>query len=466
MSDNSNTAEAFVANIADQVGNLGVEVAEIAGQLAEVSARSKDQSRQFENLSEVAAAMISANRQINESAESTRKATSHTTGEIHSSRDRITRAVENIEQLVAGSSRIEERLDTLSDALGRVAKVASGIERIASQTNLLALNATIEAARAGEAGRGFAVVANEVKGLADETHKATIEITETVNSLTSQVGELQQQVSGNAEYAQSAREGSASIAAIFETVESNLNQINKDISGMVEEANGNLTQCNLVSDELTSLVSSVEKTAENISVADAKADGLLRVSETLIELIASSGLETADSPLIRLATETATTIAGKLEDAIDQGDITLDDLFDENYVEIAGTNPVQQMTKFVGLTDRLLPDIQEPALQSNDCIVFCAAVDRNGYLPTHNVKFSHPQKADAADWNAANCRNRRIFNDRTGLAAGRNTKSILLQTYRRDMGGGKFSVMKDLSVPIYVKGQHWGGFRIGYKPHN
>ena len=48
-------------------------------------------------------------------------------------------------------------------------------------------------------------------------------------------------------------------------------------------------------------------------------------------------------------------------------------------------------------------------------------------------------------------------------SAGRNTKPFLLQTYRRDMGGGQFALMKDASAPIYVRGRHWGGFRIGYK---
>jgi methyl-accepting chemotaxis protein len=89
-------------------------------------------------------------------------------------------------------------------------------------------------------------------------------------------------------------------------------------------------------------------------------------------------------------------------------------------------------------------------------------VDRNGYLPTHNRKYSQPQGADPV-WNNANCRNRRIFNDRTGLRAGRNTEPFLLQTYRRDMGGGQFVMMKDISAPIIVQGRHWGGLRIGYR---
>jgi methyl-accepting chemotaxis protein len=120
------------------------------------------------------------------------------------------------------------------------------------------------------------------------------------------------------------------------------------------------------------------------------------------------------------------------------------------------------MTKFVKLTDKVLPPIQEPLLDTDPRIAFGAAVDRNGYLPTHNLKYSQPQGADPA-WNGANCRNRRLFNDRTGLSAGRSTRSFLLQTYRRDMGGGNFVLMKDASAPIYVHDRHWGGFRIGFK---
>jgi methyl-accepting chemotaxis protein len=94
--------------------------------------------------------------------------------------------------------------------------------------------------------------------------------------------------------------------------------------------------------------------------------------------------------------------------------------------------------------------------------VFCAAVDDQGYLPTHNKNFSQAQGNDPV-WNAANCRNRRVFNDRVGLAAARNQRPYLVQTYRRDMGGGQFALMKDASAPILVRGRHWGGLRVAYR---
>ena len=136
-------------------------------------------------------------------------------------------------------------------------------------------------------------------------------------------------------------------------------------------------------------------------------------------------------------------------------------LFDRTYVPISGTAPQQVRTAYVDVFDRLLPPIQEPVLEFDAKVVFCAAVDVNGYLPTHNRKFSQPQGNDEV-WNTAHCRNRRIFDDRVGLKAGRSTAPFLLQVYRRDMGGGEFKMMKDLSSPIRVNGKHWGGVRLAY----
>ncbi len=123
---------------------------------------------------------------------------------------------------------------------------------------------------------------------------------------------------------------------------------------------------------------------------------------------------------------------------------------------------MQYETAYLSFLDRMLPPIQEAALKLSDRVVFCAAVDVNGYLPTHNNKFSKPQRPEDPECNTANSRNRRIFNDRVGLAAGQNTNDFLLQAYRRDMGNGTFALMKDVSAPIFVNGRHWGGVRLAY----
>ncbi|MGR5475532.1 chemotaxis protein, partial [Vibrio astriarenae] len=78
-------------------------------------------------------------------------------------------------------------------------------------------------------------------------------------------------------------------------------------------------------------------------------------------------------------------------------------LFDHAYQPVANTDPPQHLTRFTAFTDRVLPALQEPLLGLDPRVVFCAAVDANGYLPTHNLKFSQPQGSDPV-WNAANSR--------------------------------------------------------------
>ena len=151
------------------------------------------------------------------------------------------------------------------------------------------------------------------------------------------------------------------------------------------------------------------------------------------------------------------------DDAVRSRAISMDDMFDENYVEIPGTNPVQYRTRVLDWADRALPPFQEAFLIKDPRMAFCAMIDRNGYLPVHNKIYSHPQRPGDVAWNTANSRNRRIFNDPAGLAAGRNQRAYLIQSYARDMGNGQTVMMREIDVPIRVNGRHWGGFRTAYK---
>ena len=173
------------------------------------------------------------------------------------------------------------------------------------------------------------------------------------------------------------------------------------------------------------------------------------------------GHEAADQPFIERVISAAGDVGQALNQAVDHGLISVDDLFDRDYQLIEGTNPRQHMTKFVHATDKLFPNIIEAVKDFDDRVAFCAPVNLDGYLPTHNRIYSEPQGNDPV-WNNAHCRNRRIFDDRTSVSAGQSEEKYLLQTYLRDMGGGSILIMKDVSAPIYVKGRHWGGVRLGY----
>jgi methyl-accepting chemotaxis protein len=163
--------------------------------------------------------------------------------------------------------------------------------------------------------------------------------------------------------------------------------------------------------------------------------------------------------------QAGTVLARIFEEGVTGGTISADDMFDTNYVEIGGTNPLQYRSRILSWSERALPDFQEKFLAENPTLAFCACLDRNGYLPVHNKMYSHPQRPGDVAWNTANSRNRRIFNDPEGLAASRNLRSYLIQSYARDMGGGKNIMLKEISVPIRVNGQHWGCFRTVWTPH-
>lgn len=170
-----------------------------------------------------------------------------------------------------------------------------------------------------------------------------------------------------------------------------------------------------------------------------------------------------NTEFVTRAMEAGDTITRIFENAVAKGHINLDDLFDEDYVKIEGSDPVQYRTRFLDWADRALPEFQESFLAKDARLAFSVAIDRNGYLPVHNRIYSLPQRAGDTAWNTANSRNRRIFNDPAGLAAGRNIRSYLIQSYARDMGNGKTIMMREIDVPIRVNGRHWGGFRTAYK---
>jgi len=163
------------------------------------------------------------------------------------------------------------------------------------------------------------------------------------------------------------------------------------------------------------------------------------------------------------AMEAGAALTRIFEDGIASGAISIGDMFDTDYVEIPGTNPLQHRTRILDWADRVLPPFQEAFLARDQRMVFCAMIDRNGYLPVHNRIYSHPQRPGDVAWNTAQSRNRRIFNDAAGLAAGQNQRSYLIQSYARDMGNGKTVMMREIDVPIRVNGRHWGGFRTAYK---
>ena len=456
--------ERLVADLAHRIGGMGVEMADIAGNVDEVARRIDQQSTQFKSLRAVTEAMVAANRKIDDAAHSAQGATETASAEVSRSRTAVENTTAHIGGLTGAVDRVAERLRNFHSVLNQVATVSGAIEGVARQTNLLALNATIEAARAGAAGKGFAVVAAEVKKLAEESRKAAAQIGDTVGALGKQIETLVVESTDASEHAAEVSQGADAMQAAVRSMQESFAIVERAVNDIAGSSGANRARYDEVINALADLAKGVSLSAENLKQADMRTQSLLNVSEDIIGFLAGSGVESEDSPLVRTAVATAKRIGTLFEDAVDRGEVTLDDLFDDKYREIPGTNPKQYMTAYVPFTDRALPAIQDPVQKSHPRIVYSVAWTRGGFLPTHNPDYMLPQKPDDPVWNTAHCRNRRLFDDRVvRKTAASADKPFLLQTYRRDMGGGKFWMMKDLSAPIFIKGRHWGAFRIGIR---
>jgi methyl-accepting chemotaxis protein len=460
---NSEAREATLTDIARRLGDLSINIANVAGDIEDTSKQVAVQSRTGVELAQRAEHISQGAQTVLASAEAAQGISSQAEASAQDSGTRLHAMVSEVAGLIDTVSHIADQFGRLQEALTRVARVSGEIGAISRQTNLLSLNAAIEAARAGAHGRGFMVVAREVKDLSQTTRDATEEITNTVDALDHEITGLRDETARAIERAGVIRAQIDDVGALVDEMPRVMGAVIAAQRDIVGASTG-------IATEIVQMKSGIDDLSDGIAASDGSLDSarqkmldLTDSSEVLSAMTARLGIETVDTPFIRAVQDLASQISARFEQGVQNGEISLSELFDQDYKPIPNTNPAQVMARCVGFTDQVLPTFQEQMLGLSDRVVFCAAVNRDGYLPTHNRKFSQLQRPNDPEWNTANCRNRRIFDDRVGLAAGRSKRPFLVQSYRRDMGNGSHVMMKDISAPIMVAGRHWGGIRLAYR---
>jgi methyl-accepting chemotaxis protein len=199
--------EKAIAGVVSTVSNSATELQSTAQSM---TATAEETSRQ-------STAVAAASAQTTQNVQTVASATEELSASIREIGSQIGEASRIIGSAVSQAAATDSKVKSLAEAAQKIGEVVGLINDIASQTNLLALNATIEAARAGEAGKGFAVVASEVKALANQTTKATDEI------------------SGQIAAVQNATGGVVSALGDITTTINTINEISTAIAAAVEE---------------------------------------------------------------------------------------------------------------------------------------------------------------------------------------------------------------------------------------
>ncbi|AMV73824.1 methyl-accepting chemotaxis protein [Desulfuromonas carbonis] len=364
-----------------------------------------------------------------------------------------------VESAVAGMRELKEQVQSIAEAMleltensEKIGGIVNLIDDISDQTNLLALNAAIEAAGAGEAGKRFTIVANEVKRLAQRTVVATGQIKALVTASQQATRETTRLSHAGST---SVDEASRLVTRIAEKLAKILAMV-KETTGAAREIKLSTQQQTTASDQMAETITEVRDVATQVA---ASADEMsLAISD--LTALAEQLRNTLEAGLQEKgkvkAANGARMMETVLEDALRRGLFSPEELFDENYRPIPDTNPQKYHTCYDRFLDANIR-AQEDSFLADPQVVFAVLADRNGYIPTHNSRYTQPLTGDLQQDRLHN-RTKRLFNDPVGLAAARNNGEILIQTYHRDTG----EKMWDISAPVTVAGRHWGAFRIGY----
>ncbi|MCA1767141.1 MAG: methyl-accepting chemotaxis protein [Idiomarina sp.] len=420
--------------------------------LADIVERLKESVDNSSRVSERAQGIETFSAEVAVAAEQTKQIS-------HEGRERIKQLTHEIDVVVSDSQESAEAVRGLQEKPSDIRKVTQVIDSIAEQTNLLALNASIESARAGEHGRGFAVVADEVRILAARTSDATVEVSDLVEAIHTEttaavknIEHLSKHIEQQSKTTVGIVEQLANIVEQAETVEQQLQKITTLMGENADDLSRN-------GELLHSVNSDLSEQAQQLDSVSGQAEQLEMQSEQLFAHLVENDSDAEHRVIYKAATDAAQQIEQRLEQALEQGEMTSSELFSRHYEPVRETDPVKYQTAYTEFFDSVLPAIQEPILKRHEHIVYAIATDPNGYVARHNDAFNKPLTGDPQKDLVGN-RSRRLFDDKTGARCGAHTQALLLQTYKRDTG----EVMHDLSVPVYVNGKHWGGFRIGYKP--
>jgi methyl-accepting chemotaxis protein len=441
------------ASIREAIVHLSSSGSEMMAISAQQSAGASQQASAVQEVTSTAEEIAVTARQITDNARTVETMSAETSRSCQVGTDDVANATEGMAQVKNQVQSIARNMLKLGDNSQKIGGIVEIIDEISDQTNLLALNAAIEAAGAGEAGRRFAVVAQEVKRLADRTVMATRQIkglieeiqaaTNTTIMVTEDGTKAVDRAAGLVDKVQQ------SFGSIMAMVEETARAA-KEISLSTQQQT---SACEQMADTMSEVRDVARQVAESAGETERAIAEITELTARLKELME----EEIESKGKSVALNGARLMEQVLADTVASGRFTPEELFDENYQLIPDTAPSKYHTRYDRYLDTVILAPQDEFLERDGQVVYAVLADRNGYVPTHNSRYTKPLTGDP-DKDRVGNRTKRMFNGTVELAAARNTNGVLVQVYYRDTG----EKLWDISAPVTVNGRHWGAFRVGY----
>ena len=267
-----------MSRLRETVGTISGSATSLAGAAEEMTAVTVQMAASAEETSVQAQAVSTAAEEISRSVETVSSGSEEMGASIREISQNATEAAQVAGEAVGLASSTSATMNKLGESSAEIGNVIKVITSIAEQTNLLALNATIEAARAGDAGKGFAVVASEVKDLAQETARATEDISRRVEAIQADTGGAVIAIEEITSVIARISDFQTTIASAVEEQTATTSEMNRSVS---EAANGTTE----IAENITGVADAARSTSEGIGQSQQATTELSRMSSELSQLV-------------------------------------------------------------------------------------------------------------------------------------------------------------------------------------
>ncbi|MDZ4253593.1 MAG: methyl-accepting chemotaxis protein [Sulfuritalea sp.] len=449
-------AHKLVADIRQTGTRVAVEAAKLNRRVHQTSSLAAKQRELATAVFAASATTSDAIRSLTENADAVSASTARHLDASRQSYQELLEVTQRISEIAKHAQTFAAVVDELSKKSAQIRDIGLMINEISDQTNLLALNAAIEAARAGESGRGFAVVADEVRKLAEKVKSATSVIAENTTAMIGLVGVTEQETVRIREDSRITNDVVSRSSQSFSLMVEDFGRMSEQLASISGSVH-NIGDINATANER---IGEIHQFSEQVSAQMSEAERFSSELRELTERIQSVATRFAigGSVMDRIMSSAGAChqrATAYLEAAEAKGL----PVFDQNYRPIAGSNPPRYSTGYDAAVEADLQRIYDELLEQTPELMMSLVVDTKGYAPAHNRRYSEVPTG-AYQHDLLKTRHKRIFDDFAGARSAQNREPCLVQTYLRDTG----EVLCELSIPVMIKGRHWGAFRTAFLP--